>query len=141
MFKTIISYIKFYYYKIFTAKYEIEGKCKQCGECCKNIVFMIENDYVKTEKQFESLKEFDKKYKNFEINSITKDNVLLFRCKSLNSDNKCKDYMLRSLYCRAYPFVTDKIRLGGCETFENCGYKIKINKKFKDFLAKTLKKN
>lgn len=134
MFKSLFQYLKFYFYKLFTSRYKIEGKCLQCGECCRNIVFMIEDEYVRTEQQFESLKALDKKYNHFVINDTDEKGVLLFKCKSLGDDNRCKDYYFRSLYCRAYPFVTEKIRLGGCETFESCGYKIKINKGFQEFL-------
>ncbi len=134
MFKDLFLYIKFYFNKIFSSKYQIEGKCLQCGECCKNIVFMIEDKYVKEIKQFEDLKKFDKKYNCFEIAGKNEKGVLLFRCKSLDENNRCKDYFFRSLYCRMYPMVNSKIRLGGCETFDSCGYKIKINKKFDEFL-------
>ena len=95
---------------------------------------MIEDEYVRTEKQFESLKMLDKKYNHFDIYDKDEKGVLLFKCKSLGEDNRCKDYYFRSLYYRAYPFVTVKIRLGGCETFDSCGYKIKIDKNFRDFL-------
>ena len=134
MIKTLLAYLKFYYFKLFTSIFKILGKCNQCGACCKNIVFMIEDEYVKTEEQFESLKNIDKKYNNFEINGKNEFEVLLFKCKSLNENNKCKDYLFRSLYCRAYPFVTDKIRMGKCETFESCGFKIVVDKKFKEYL-------
>lgn len=67
MIKTFLQYLKFYFDKIFTSKYKIEGKCNGCGACCKNIVFMIENDYVRKEEQFEELKKFDKKYLHFDI--------------------------------------------------------------------------
>ena len=134
MLKNIFLNIKFYIQKLFTSKYKIEGKCNQCGECCKNIIFMIDDEYIKTEKQFEDLKKFDKKYKHFDINGKNEKGVLLFKCKSLDENNRCKDYKFRSLYCRAYPFVTDKIRLGGCETFDTCGYKIVKDKDFKSFL-------
>ncbi len=134
MFRTIFQYLKFYFQKFFTSKYKIEGQCNQCGECCKNIIFMIDENYVCEEKQFESLKKFDKKYNHFDIAGKNEKGILLFRCKSLDENNKCKDYVFRSVYCRAYPFVTDKIRLGGCETFESCGFKIKINKKFENYL-------
>ncbi len=134
MIKLFLQYLSFYFNKLFTSKYKLEGKCNQCGACCRNIVFMIEDEYVRTEKQFDSLKNFDKKYMHFEINGKDEKGVLLFKCKSLDENNKCKDYLFRSLYCRAYPFVTDKIKLGGCETFESCGFKIKINKSFNDYL-------
>ena len=95
---------------------------------------MIEDNYVCDEKQFEDLKQFDKKYNHFVIAGKNDKGVLLFRCKSLDNNNRCKDYFWRSIYCRAYPKVTDKIRLGGCETFDTCGYKIKVNKDFKNYL-------
>ena len=95
---------------------------------------MIDDNYVCDEKQFEDLKQFDKKYHHFDITGRNNKGVLLFRCKSLDNNNKCRDYFWRSIYCRAYPKVTDKIRLGGCETFDTCGYKIKINKDFKNYL-------
>ena len=95
---------------------------------------MIEDNYVCDEKQFEDLKQFDKKYNHFVIARKNDKGVLHFRCKSLDNNNRCKDYCWRSIYCRAYPKVTDKIRLGGCETFDTCGYKIKVNKDFKNYL-------
>ena len=134
MLKNLYLYIKFYFSRFFSAKYKIKGKCNCCGECCKNIVFMIDDEYVKTEQQFDSMKNLDKKYNHFVINGKNEKGVLLFRCKSLRDDNKCADYLFRSLYCRAYPFVTEKIRLGGCETFESCGYEIVKDKSFRDFL-------
>lgn len=95
---------------------------------------MIEDKYVDNEEQFEDLKKFDKKYHHFEIYGRNEKCVLLFKCKSLGVDNRCKDYFFRSIYCRMYPMVNSKIRLGGCETFDTCGYKIKIDKDFKSFL-------
>lgn len=134
MLKTALLYLKFYFFKLFSAKYKIEGKCNQCGACCKNIVFLINEDYVKTPEQFESLKQFDKKYSHFEINGKNDNGAILFRCKSLDNNNRCKDYFFRSLYCREYPKVTDKIRRTACETFDTCGYEIVTDKKFDDFL-------
>lgn len=95
---------------------------------------MIEDEYVCSEKQFEDLKLFDKKYNHFEPVGYNDSGVLLFKCKSLDENNRCRDYIFRSIYCREYPKVTDKIKLGGCETFDTCGYKIKIDKIFKNYL-------
>lgn len=95
---------------------------------------MIEDEYVKEEKQFENLKSFDKKYNHFEIAGVNEKGVLLFKCKSLDENNRCRDYFFRSIYCRMYPMVDSKIKLGGCETFDTCGYKIKLNKNFNEFL-------
>lgn len=134
MLKNIFLYLKFYYDKIFTSKYKIEGKCNGCGACCKNIVFLIKENYVTTKEQFEELKNFDKKYHHFEISGRNEKGALLFKCKSLDDNNRCRDYFFRSVYCRAYPNVTGKIRLGGYETFDSCGYKIKVDKNFNEYL-------
>ena len=140
MIKNLYLYLRFYFLKLFTSKYRIKGKCNCCGACCRNIVFMIEDNYVTNEEQFEKLKEFDKKYYHFEISGKSSrrekngQHVLLFRCKSLDENNRCRDYFFRSIYCREYPKVTDKIKLGGCETFDTCGYEIEIDKKFKEYL-------
>lgn len=95
---------------------------------------MIDEAYVKTVEQFESLKKFDKKYHHFEIFAKNEQDILLFKCKSLGEDNRCKAYWFRSLYCRAYPLVTEKIKLGGYETFDTCGYSIVVDKPFDKFL-------
>lgn len=95
---------------------------------------MIDDEYVKTEEQFENLKTFDKKYHHFEIYGKNEKGILLFKCKSLGNDNLCKSYWFRSLYCRAYPLITEKIRLGGYETFETCGFNIVVDKSFDEFL-------
>lgn len=134
MIKNLFLYLKFYYFKLFTSKYRIKGKCNHCGACCKNIVFMIEDNYVTTEEQFEKLKEFDKKYYHFEISGKNDKGAILFRCKSLNNNNKCRDYFFRSVYCREYPQITEKIRLGGFETFDTCGYEIAPDKQFIEYL-------
>ena len=31
---------------------KIEGKCKQCGKCCKNLLLVINKKIVKTKKEF-----------------------------------------------------------------------------------------
>lgn len=134
MFKNLYLYIKFYFDRFFSSKYAIEGKCNCCGTCCKNIVFMIQDEYVTTDKQFEDLKRFDKKYNHFEKAGINDRGVMLFRCKSLDESNRCRDYFFRSIYCRMYPMMNSKIKLGGCETLDSCGYKIKLNKNFREYL-------
>lgn len=95
---------------------------------------MIQDNYVTNEEQFEMLKKFDKKYNHFEISGKNDNGVMQFRCKSLDNNNRCKDYLFRSIHCREYPRVTEKIRLGGFETFDTCGYEISPDKRFNEFL-------
>lgn len=97
-------------------------------------MFLIGEDYITTEKQFDVMKEWDKKYNHFFISGINEKGALLFTCKSLKEDGKCKDYWIRSIYCRNYPKLDKKIILGGYETFDECGYDFVVDKKFEDYL-------
>jgi Fe-S-cluster containining protein len=132
--KNFAAFFRFALSKLLTSRFLVRGKCRQCGTCCRNIVFLIGEEYITTEKQFDVMRNWDKKYNHFFISGRNEKGALLFTCKSLCKDNKCKDYFLRSIYCRIYPKLDKKIVLGGFETLEGCGYNIEIDKKFKDYL-------
>ena len=112
----------------------LKGSCKKCGNCCRNITFMIKDKYLTQEEEFERLKNFDSEYNNFFLSGKDEDGILLFTCKFLGEDNLCTCYALRSFYCRLYP----KIRAGHLksndEMLEGCGYYIESNIKFEEFL-------
>ena len=130
----MINYIKFFLQKLKSSKYKIVGKCKMCGNCCRNITFMNGKQYIETEQQFEALKNFDKRYNIFEICGKNENGALLFKCLYLGDDNKCKKYWLRSLYCRNYPRPSQKFLRNGGVLLDGCGYKITKTKEFKEFL-------
>jgi hypothetical protein len=112
----------------------IKGSCKKCGSCCRNISFMIGGKYLSEPEEFQNLKEFDSQYNHFFISGRDKDGFLLFTCKSINSDNLCKCYHFRSLYCRLYPKIVTKHLATHTEMLEGCGYYIESNVDFKEFL-------
>ena len=124
--------------KLFSSKYIIKGKCKKCGECCKNIVFYINKTPIKTEEEFERLKKWKKKYNHFFISSVDEDGALLFTCKSLTKNNTCKDYIFRSINCRNYPKINNEFIINGGKPLENCGYRFDIDKKFSTYLESKL---
>lgn len=131
----ILSNLVFFYKcKFRSSKYILKGHCNQCGECCRNIVFMIEDKYVQTEEDFERLKTFKKIYNHFYISGRDKDRALLFTCKSLTDDNKCKDYFFRSFYCRTYPHIIPDFIAQGGKPLKGCGYSFDVDKKFSEFL-------
>ena len=132
----IFDEIKFIFQKFFGAKYKIVGSCKQCGKCCSGIVFINGNSYVSTAEQFEAMKNFDKRYKNFEISGFDEvKKALTFSCKALSENGKCKFYHFRSLACRLYPNPSKKFLLGGGKLLDDCGYRIEPSKKFEEFLS------
>lgn len=134
---TFFQYIKFLYNKLFSSKYVLKGKCKQCGKCCSTIVFYDEYELIKTEEQFEAAKNKNKRMNMFEISGTDKtDGALTFKCKYLNKNGKCIVYWIRSIFCREYPFIIPEFIKNNGQTLEGCGYYYGINKEFKDYLSK-----
>ena len=131
--KNFLSDIKFYFERIFSNPQKIKGKCKNCGECCKTIVFYVGENPISNEEQFELLKKWDKKYNNFVINGKAADGALYFKCRALKDNNKCGMYFLRSLACRMYPKYKTSFFTRGEGLKPSCGYYIDV-KSFKDFL-------
>lgn len=130
----MIKWIK-YFINILTApKYKRSGYCKQCGECCRSIVLSDNGKEIRSVEEYELLRQKYKKYNHFEPIKLNKQGILLFKCKSLGIDNRCKDYFFRSLYCRQYPNIDKKFILAGGVLLNGCGYKIAPSKKFSDYL-------
>ncbi len=134
----LIQYIK---NKLFSSKYVVKGKCKQCGKCCSTILFSDENGYIKTEEDFLSLQKRNRRYLHFTINGRVKDKnnsfydgALMFKCKSLGEDNRCKRYFLRSIYCRDYPSINPTFIHNGGETLDGCGFWFDVDKSFEEYL-------
>lgn len=107
-------------------KYKITGKCKQCGNCCRE----IRAKGMKNEKDLKFMQFIFPWYKYFYISKIDANGELILSCKKLTKDGKCSIYFWRPLLCRNYPrkyinFEADMI--------DNCGFKTE-KKQFKDYL-------
>lgn len=87
-----------------------------------------------TLEQFEKLKKWKKSYNNFFISGKDIDGALLFTCKSLGENNKCKDYKFRSLFCRRYPKPSKQFLINGGRPLDGCGYEFGVDKNFSDYL-------
>lgn len=131
----MIKYFKFLFQKFTSAKYVVTGKCKACGNCCKNITFKNGEHFIETQEQFDCMRNFDKRYNIFEISGRNKENnALLFKCKYLNNNGKCSKYWLRSLACRNYPKPSQSFIYNNGQLLDGCGYKIEKTKIFADFI-------
>jgi Fe-S-cluster containining protein len=108
----------------FKSVWILEGKCKQCGICCKAIGLKISKRQLSS-KFFTNLAIkwicwlFD-----FILLEIDREHgYLIFTCKHLRSDGKCGNYFWRPSICRNYPLI---------DYFEkpvllpNCGFKPKL---------------
>ena len=126
--------------KLFSSKYVLKGKCKKCGNCCKNILFSTKDGYIKDKKIFNKMKKKHPYYRNLTVQGIVgnkkdfQNGALVFRCKYLNNNNKCSIYFIRPLFCRDYPNINQDLIYNGVEMLDGCGFYFDVNKKFKDYL-------
>ena len=96
--------------------------CERCGECCKPIVVLTEEDirHIETmgyrREDFVDRDHFDPKSKVLkQLN-----NQCVFLGEYPNGDSKCKIYACRPEVCRKYPFISSN-KLEHCKpntTFE-----------------------
>ncbi|MCD7880045.1 MAG: YkgJ family cysteine cluster protein [Candidatus Gastranaerophilales bacterium] len=128
------SIIKYFINRLSSAKYIRKGHCNKCGNCCRNILLYIEEEPIKKIEQFEQIKEWNKHYNNFYISGKDESGSLLFTCREIDENNKCKVYFFRGLGCRLYPAVNRKFLRNGGKPLDGCGYYFEPNKKFELFL-------
>ena len=109
-------------------RYEVVGKCKQCGECCR---YMYSFDTY-TEREFKIMQFLFPSYRRFYIKGKDKDGNFIFACKYVTDDGKCSVYNNRLKMCKLYPqrFISFPAKL-----HEGCGYEV-LKKKFEDYLEK-----
>lgn len=130
----MFKYIKFIFQKLTSSKYVRKGSCKRCGDCCRNILLYIEDSPIKTEEEFEKVKEWDKHFNKFYISGRSETGALLFTCCEIAEDNRCNVYFFRGLGCRQYPKVNTKFLINGGKPLDNCGYYFEADKKFNSYL-------
>ena len=130
----MFKYIKFFIQKVSSSKYVRKGNCKKCGACCRNILLYIEDEPIKTEEQFGKVKKWNKHFKNFYVSGKSETGALLFTCREISYDNKCRVYFFRGLGCRQYPRVNTKFLINGGKPLKGCGYYFEADKEFKSYL-------
>lgn len=131
----MLEYIKFFIQKFQSSKFIRKGKCLGCGACCRNILLYATDDIpVVSEEQFEKIKEWDKHFKNFYISGKSETGALLFTCRELDENNRCKVYFFRGLGCRQYPKKDTEFLINGGKPLDGCGYYFEADKNFKSYL-------
>ena len=130
----MLKWIKYYLNKLQSPKYILKGTCNKCGRCCSNIIFYAYGVPIKNEEVFEELKLKNKRMNLFYPSGKNEYGEILFTCKSLLPNNRCKHYFFRSLYCRKYPMVKSLTTGRYLTPPEECGYTIEPEKQFKDYI-------
>ncbi len=129
---------KFFHLYILKRKYFRQGKCLQCGACCKKIYVRHKKSVIKTEEEFSKLQKIHPFYTYLKV--IDKDELgLVFSCSNLNEEEKsCKIHNDRPGICRRYP-SEHIFSMSGCLS-DDCGYSFSPIESFDDVLAKQQKK-
>ena len=128
--------------KLFSSRYVLKGKCKKCGNCCRNILFSTQDGYVKSKELFYDMQKKYRYYRNFRISGVVENKqefqngALTFECKFISKNNKCLIYPIRAIFCRNYPDVNPDLIYGGVEMLDECGFYFDVNKKFCEYLNK-----
>lgn len=129
---------KFFYKYILRRTYYRYGHCNRCGACCTKIYVNSRKSMIKSEEEFEKLKNLHPFYSYLEI--IGKDeNGLVFKCNKFDKEKRiCTIHKSRPGICRRYP--SEIIFKMGAVMSENCGYSFEPIDKFKDVLNGLMKK-
>jgi hypothetical protein len=108
--------------------YVRKGRCKQCGECCKNILITMEPKYLKMS-FFRNLAIGWNEYFNdlILIGSLIDDGYIIFTCKHLLPTGACGNYnWKRPVFCYEYPRIFKYFEVP--TTLPDCGYHYALRK-------------
>jgi Fe-S-cluster containining protein len=91
----------------------IEGKCNQCGKCCRTLVIKIEKPTEEMRKIME--------WRGVNVIDIDDTTSAIisdsYKCKFLSRSNTCLIYNDRPETCKKYPDIPNTVIL------PNCGFK------------------
>lgn len=106
--------------------YYREGRCKQCGECCKCILIAMEPRYLK-QRYIRNFAIWWNKYFNDLrlLGCLLDDGYIAFACNRQLPDGKCgRHNWLRPWFCSEYPRGFKYFQVPA--TLPGCGYKFTI---------------
>ena len=91
---------------LFKTRWKLQGKCKQCGNCCCEIYLKITPRQLASRLFTKLAVAWISWIYDFKLLNIDYDNFyLVLTCKKTRPDGKCGDYRWRPNICRNYPLV------------------------------------
>ncbi len=109
--------------KLLRSEVVVEGHCRMCGECCRDIMILDGGSWIGSEAAFRKLVEEKPEYARFYPTGKDDAGPLCFCCIHLGDDGLCRDHENRPAICRRYP--TPRIYYRGCDLRLDCGYSFK----------------
>jgi hypothetical protein len=90
----------------FRSRWVLEGKCRQCGNCCKEIYLRISPRQLGSRLFTRLAIAWITRVFDFILLRIDREHhYLVFTCKHCLPDGKCGNYFWRPSVCRNYPLV------------------------------------
>jgi hypothetical protein len=117
---------------------EIQGECRKCGSCCKNMNLCEAGKWVSKKSHFIKMVAENPEYERLYITGKNKEGTLIFSCSWLDSNNICKDYDNRLDICKAFP--NKMVIKNQGEIPDGCSYTVKIHSSFDVVLKKTIRR-
>jgi hypothetical protein len=117
----------------------IQGACKKCGSCCREINLCEDGKWVLKKSHFLKMVVETPEYERLHITGKNKNGILNFSCTWLNSDNQCQDYQNRLDICKVFPnkmFIKNQDELP-----KGCGFKVIHHSSFDAMLKQTIRRD
>ena len=106
---------------LFRSRWMRQGKCRECGQCCKEIYLRIEPRQLGSKLFSQLAIAWISWLFDFNLLRIEPErHYLVFNCKNQLPDGRCGNYFWRPSVCRNYPLVDYFERP---EFLPNCGYR------------------
>ncbi|OGC03442.1 hypothetical protein A2276_00835 [candidate division WOR-1 bacterium RIFOXYA12_FULL_43_27] len=103
---------------LFPTRHKITGRCKMCGNCCREIRMKIAPAFLSSKFFTELVIRWISWLFDFYLIEIDFEHQdLVFSCYHRGEDGKCKNYFWRPSICRNYPlldYFKKPVFLPGC---------------------------
>ncbi len=116
----------------------IEGKCVQCGNCCRKISLRADSGWIRHIKDFERVCTRYPEYRRFVPEGKDKEGFVQFSCSWITQQGICRDYENRLSICKKFP--SKSLHFCGGTLPPGCGYSLKTGVPFEKVLKKELKR-
>lgn len=92
--------------RFFPKRYKLAGKCRQCGNCCRQIVLTMTPAQIRSKLFTDLSVRWTSWLFGFRLLEIDhEDHSLVFDCRNQTLEGKCGVYCWRPNVCRNYPLV------------------------------------
>ena len=102
----------------------VAGGCQHSGNCCRNLMLMVDRKTVHTRSDFEALLQKSPEHGRFTPH-YQDAHIQSFSCSKLSPNQMCTDYDNRPQVCQNYPASNF---IMGLDLHDGCGYFVALKR-------------